>query len=618
MRFGPILNRELLVNARRKRTYWTRAIVAAGLLIVLGIIWLAWSANGQPLDTTQRQSLFASRIFVSLIFFLFSLTVGVIPQMVARTIAVERERRTLSHVLCTPLTSVEIVLEKLAAGLCRYASYTAVVLPIMIVLILFGGVDPILVVLAFAGLISTAFAVGSLSIMISTGAETGRKAQGAAVALSVSWLVLPVFLTALGPLLARNLWRWFNPINEWLLASSPLGVLFGILRGATMTVFLEAYAWMIGLQVAAGIVFLVVAIFRLRPASRDLEGGETRILGRPRSRWHWRVWKKPACGDAPVLWKEMHTSLIDGFTKLLNVIACLALSAGLAYGLLYFGIPAFREAWANGYGSAGVDDRRTQFNWFVRAVTSLVTFVCMLVITGAAGESVAAERARDTWSSLIATPLSGREILRGKQWGAIWRCRAGFVILLVVWLTGIVAGAVHPLGAMLAAVVLAAWVWYLAIIGTFMSVLAKDAKQASGVTALLVMIPILSPLVLIMPLPVRSVLMTSLSAPVVECFALMPYDELNLLWSDPWHSPNAAGGFLVAGPAWHVAATCLIAFITPIIVAFVIDRKSLRSFDKAIGRPWRTSDAVRERTAQLEQPLAPADQELASPVGVSS
>ena len=41
----------------------------------------------------------------------------------------------------------------------------------------------------------------------------------------------------------------------------------------------------------------------------------------------------------------------------------------------------------------------------------MTELVCLLVVAGAAAEAVATERARTTWDSLIATPLSGREIL---------------------------------------------------------------------------------------------------------------------------------------------------------------------------------------------------------------
>ena len=67
-------------------------------------------------------------------------------------------------------------------------------------------------------------------------------------------------------------------------------------------------------------------------------------------------------------------------------------------------------------------------------------------------ESVARERRRDTWLGLLGTPLSGRDIVRGKVLGSLWRGRDTLAALLALWAAGLASGAVHPLG-FLAAVV---------------------------------------------------------------------------------------------------------------------------------------------------------------------
>jgi len=66
---------------------------------------------------------------------------------------------------------------------------------------------------------------------------------------------------------------------------------------------------------------------------------------------------------------------------------------------------------------------------------------------------VAAERERDTWLGLIATPLPGREILKGKILGSIWRMRGVAFLMPALWSVGLLSGSLHPLG-FLAAVVL--------------------------------------------------------------------------------------------------------------------------------------------------------------------
>ena len=69
-----------------------------------------------------------------------------------------------------------------------------------------------------------------------------------------------------------------------------------------------------------------------------------------------------------------------------------------------------------------------------------------LGIASLAAAGVVAEREEDTWTSLIATPLSGEEILRAKMFGAVWGTRWLGVLLLAFWLLGLASGAVHPIG----------------------------------------------------------------------------------------------------------------------------------------------------------------------------
>ena len=94
----------------------------------------------------------------------------------------------------------------------------------------------------------------------------------------------------------------------------------------------------------------------------------------------------------------------------------------------------------------GTQLRRTEFNRFLSHVSSWVEFFMLLIVAGVAAGSVTLERARDTWDSLIATPLDGRDILRAKMLGTIWKVRYGALLLFVLWSIGLLAGSVHPVG----------------------------------------------------------------------------------------------------------------------------------------------------------------------------
>jgi hypothetical protein len=56
-------------------------------------------------------------------------------------------------------------------------------------------------------------------------------------------------------------------------------------------------------------------------------------------------------------------------------------------------------------------------------VIPLIYVVWIVIIGGAAAASVSSEHEDDTWVSLTATDLTGREIVLAKLFGSLWRAR---------------------------------------------------------------------------------------------------------------------------------------------------------------------------------------------------
>src|SRR5262249_20894603 len=149
----------------------------------------------------------------------------------------------------------EIVLGKLAARSLNILVVLALGLPIVVMLSLFGGVDPNGVLLFFAASASTAFFLAAVSILVSTHARKPRDA------------ILTVYIIELLWLFARSLIDWLfprfgggwagvhallKPVLDWVGASGPLYVMNSLSRiggGGPVAVY-ELVLWMIGLQVA--------------------------------------------------------------------------------------------------------------------------------------------------------------------------------------------------------------------------------------------------------------------------------------------------------------------------------------------------------------------------------
>ena len=92
------------------------------------------------------------------------------------------------------------------------------------------------------------------------------------------------------------------------------------------------------------------------------------------------------------------------------------------------------------------------------------------------------EREKDAWTSLTVTPLEGQEILTGKMLGAFWRVRGMLAALLVVWLIGLICGAVHPLGFLLAIVATVDRPAFIAVLGTYVSLRSRSSARAIAAT----------------------------------------------------------------------------------------------------------------------------------------
>ena len=114
-------------------------------------------------------------------FFHYVLASELVPAHVAGLIAGERERRTISDLLVTRLSSAEIVLGKLTAGLAQFATTFAIGVPALVLMPHLCGFDPTTIAPACVGMASTAFFVGGLSILVSTGCRRSGRAIAAAL-----------------------------------------------------------------------------------------------------------------------------------------------------------------------------------------------------------------------------------------------------------------------------------------------------------------------------------------------------------------------------------------------------------------------------------------------------
>ena len=242
---------------------------------------------------------------------------------------------------------------------------------------------------------------------------------------------------------------------HWIVDSNPAGV--GISAFLPTLVprpfgLIEALLRMIALQLTGSVALVLLAAWQLRPASRALHDGEWPVG----TRWislltRQRPSKRGPCGDDPVLWNELHLQRARSIAgRLLAGLVRLVGFGVLALGVSWFALPAFAELAERGYGasrrdvtmpeinplarvligkfffptgSAAPGQARLEFNIALRQFSAIFVMLYVVMVAGTAAMSVVVEQERDTWQSLIATSLTGWDILRAKMLAAIWRAR---------------------------------------------------------------------------------------------------------------------------------------------------------------------------------------------------
>jgi ABC-type transport system involved in multi-copper enzyme maturation permease subunit len=609
----PILRRELLVVVRRDLVHSQRVFVVAISVMIIVATFATWYYWAGGLVSHLLMADVAERSFLLLLAYHGTLIIGA-AVLAAAAIAGEYERRTLDFLLMTRLSAAEIILEKLASFFFILLTTIAAGLPILLLVHLLGGIDPRVILLAYAALVTTGFFASSLSIWVSTQVPDSRRAIAASLFLIiVIWVIGPFFVPLVLSRFGLRLPGFLSTVNSLLLASSPMGLVMKVVMGvSSLWGLIDAVARMGALQVAEGIVLLVLAMGRLRAAYRANQSGEIRAQARASMRPVWTLRRRPAVGDDPILWREMHTCLGNAFVRFVGGITNLGVLVALAYFTYVFATPALVELWRHGYGSDPSSSARPEFNLFIRyfvpgivgtepadaARTALNLFVRYVSIALAtflsfaamanAPEIFARERAKQTWLSLLATPLVARDYVRALLLAAAGRFRELGVVIAALWLIGLLAGAIHPLGFLVATLELTLALWFFAGSGILVSVRGADPAQRLGQNHLLPSVLLCSGVLpFLLPSWLNSALIGAGSPPYVVWLALVSYRDIESAVPGRSYPPLQWMGIGTREGPLLVMACCVIGMLTAGLLGWWYRRCALDQFDRRVGRPWR-------------------------------
>ena len=162
--------------------------------------------------TAEQLRHFAESAFISFAGARGAALLCLIPALCAGVMADDYQRKTLHYLLASRLSSLEIVLGKLGARLVHVGTFIALGIPVVCLLALYGGLNPVNVFYVYFGTFTLVLFLAGLSILISILARRPRDAILVVYGIEAIWLFGPQSIGGITRYMEGPLW-WVAPVN---------------------------------------------------------------------------------------------------------------------------------------------------------------------------------------------------------------------------------------------------------------------------------------------------------------------------------------------------------------------------------------------------------------------
>ncbi|MEO5965816.1 MAG: ABC transporter permease [Candidatus Limnocylindrales bacterium] len=181
--------KELRGRMRGRRAF---VILTIHLLLIAGFAWMIESLMERTFtggfgSTFSASAEIGRALFIALLMLLTLVVLVLAPASTAGAISLEREKQTLDLLVTTPISSLAIVLGKLASALSWILLLLLASIPVMALVFTFGGVGPDDMIRGYVVLLVSAIFYGSLGLFVSA---LVKRTQAATVINLVSVIAL--------------------------------------------------------------------------------------------------------------------------------------------------------------------------------------------------------------------------------------------------------------------------------------------------------------------------------------------------------------------------------------------------------------------------------------------
>jgi ABC-type transport system involved in multi-copper enzyme maturation permease subunit len=549
---GPMFAKEMVEIARRKRYFVNRVLYGLALLFTVFVVWDNYRGRfpGAQRVSIHLMAEIAEALFHAVSAVQYGAVFLFVPLFLCGVIASEREERTLDLLFTTRLTDREIVLGKLGSRVAVVVFLVFFSLPVISLIMLFGGVDPQAV---WRGLACTLLAIlyaGAHAIYFST---VTKSAMGALVRtywwLAV-WLIgmpMAVMIPATTVLPTLGVLRVCTGV---LVMIDPLFAFGMTMEGGSynqVASYLGAWFFPLTFVVPSGWAFFLLwrAVRRLRLAPtplarvlekipllrtlrRDLrETAKMRALGRERRAG--RLW--PFFKVRNPLWLRSRLIRVYDREGYIGRIQWLAWFVAFFFLLLMLLFDP-RELRS---GEAGI----------VFLAPSWLALAALTAIF--AGSSFVGDRRRGFLDLVLMTPLTPREIIDGTLLSIWQHVRRLYWLPLVFGLFFCLTGSCTLVGLLCSIITATLFCILLTVHGTACSLTAKTLPGALVLTFVF-------PLLLNLGMPCLIAIFRHGSGPVLWCLSAL-FFSATWLWLRRGTSAASVGCYFMAV---HLAMACLV------------------------------------------------------------
>ena len=234
IKLNPVLENEMKRNMRSIKGSWVIFIVNVILTVVALLTY--FGTVGQQDFLTSGQYRFPVQYYVMMAYALFLMICILVPGIAGGSIAIERDRRTLDLLLTTHLSPWKVVIGKLESSLSFIFLVAFSALPVMALILVFGGVSFVDLFALVGILVISGIFIGSVGIFCSAVIRKTTVATiasyvivvlltlGILILLTGSHYILNVRAEQMGNFEGVDIGKWV-----YLLYLNPLVIYFGLL-----------------------------------------------------------------------------------------------------------------------------------------------------------------------------------------------------------------------------------------------------------------------------------------------------------------------------------------------------------------------------------------------------